>query len=65
MNSIGAEEIEEKRDQGRRNQWLMIFGAGWITFVLSISVPESSRMPFLIVGAALMFFSVLAMIKKW
>ncbi len=59
------EEQEAIEEKSRFNQWLMIFGAGWITFLLSIYVPENSRLPFIIVGAALMFFSMLAMVRKW
>jgi len=58
-------EVAEGRQEGKLNHWLLIFGAGWITFILSVYAPERVQAVFFIVGAALMFASVLALIKKW
>ncbi|MCS7386118.1 MAG: hypothetical protein NDF55_05210 [archaeon GB-1867-005] len=62
---MAESEVEERQAGAGLNYWLLIFGAGWITFILSIYVPERSQMAFFIVGAALMFASVLGLIKKW
>lgn len=57
-------EEREKNDKVI-NQWLLIFGAGWITFLLSIMVSGYIQIPFMLVGALLMFLSFIAMVKKW
>ena len=59
-------EVEEEEKDGKSiNHWLLIFGAGWITFLLSIVVSGTSQIPFMLVGATLMFLSFFAMVKKW
>jgi len=58
-------EVAERQPEDKLNHWLLIFGAGWITFILSVYAPERVQAVFFIVGAALMFASVLALIKKW
>jgi len=60
-----VDEEREKENGKPINQWLLIFGAGWITFLLSITVSGYIQIPFMLVGAALMFLSFFAMVKKW
>lgn len=64
MNELLNEEGDGENNKPI-NQWLLIFGAGWITFLLSITVSGYMQIPFLLVGAALMFLSFFAMVKKW